>query len=88
MVVLFGSRVKGGLPPGPDSDVDVAVLGCPRGRFWECWSALEETLESLTGDVVNNPLTPTPRRIRLAFRSFLERRARTTIPGEVAAACK
>jgi predicted nucleotidyltransferase len=44
MVVLFGSMVKGGLPPGPDSDVDVAVLGCPRGRFWECWSALEETI--------------------------------------------
>ena len=40
LVVLYGSRARRRPPPRPDSDVDVAVLGCPPGQFWACYLAL------------------------------------------------
>jgi predicted nucleotidyltransferase len=42
-VVLFGSYATGDLPPGPESDVDIAVsLAAPAARraFWEVYEGL------------------------------------------------
>ena len=40
LIVLFGSRATGSPPPGPDSDFDVAVLGCQTQDFWSCYQSL------------------------------------------------
>lgn len=39
MIVLFASRAHRHPPPGSDSDVDLALLGCPRAQFFECYRA-------------------------------------------------
>ena len=52
MVVLFGSRATGRTPPDPESDVDIAVSGCPEGRFLECYNALSEVFHEEVVDMV------------------------------------
>lgn len=36
LLILFGSWATASPPPGPESDVDMAILGCPKEKFWEC----------------------------------------------------
>lgn len=50
LVVLYGSYAKG--RPGPQSDLDVAVLGCPVGKFWECYENLLEVFRAYSLDLV------------------------------------
>lgn len=45
LVVLFGSRASASPPPGPDSDWDIAVCGCPRSRFADCFKALSAAID-------------------------------------------
>ena len=52
LVVIFGSYARRNPPPGPASDVDVAVLGCERKRFWECHQALSKALSTHALDLV------------------------------------
>ncbi|MEA3411760.1 MAG: nucleotidyltransferase domain-containing protein [Pseudomonadota bacterium] len=52
LVVLFGSHAKGRLTPGPESDVDIAVYGCPRDQYWECYRALCEVFGEVDLDLV------------------------------------
>lgn len=40
LVVLFGSWARRSPPPGPESDVDIAVLGCPREKYFDCYEVL------------------------------------------------
>ncbi|MFZ0256130.1 MAG: nucleotidyltransferase domain-containing protein [Gammaproteobacteria bacterium] len=40
LVVLFGSRASGKPPPGPDSDVDLAVLGTTEKKLWSDYQTL------------------------------------------------
>lgn len=42
LVVLFGSHAKGRPGPDPESDIDVAVYGCPPEKYWECYKAISE----------------------------------------------
>lgn len=52
LVVLFGSRAKGRPEPGPESDVDVAIHGCPRERYWDCYKAINEAIGVAEVDLV------------------------------------
>lgn len=52
LVVLYGSHARRKPPPGPESDVDVAVLGCDGKRIWECQQALSEALSTRDLDLV------------------------------------
>jgi len=52
LVVLFGSHAKGRLQPGPESDVDVAVSGCPSEKYWECYKAIDEAFGGVELDLV------------------------------------
>lgn len=38
LVVLYGSRAEGRAEPA--SDLDIAMMGCPTERFWDCYDAL------------------------------------------------
>lgn len=51
-VVLFGSWATSRPVPGPESDVDVAVLGCPAQKLWECAAALAEAFPAQALDIV------------------------------------
>ena len=50
--MLFGSRATGSPPPRPDSDLDIAVLGCSEEHFWACYRQLSEVFSELTLDLV------------------------------------
>lgn len=50
LVVLFGSRATGKPPPGPDSDIDLAVLSRPEKQLWSCYQILEPVF---TGYMLN-----------------------------------
>ena len=52
LVVLYGSRATQRPEPTPESDVDIAVLGCQAEKFWDCYMALSETLGKLSLDMV------------------------------------
>jgi predicted nucleotidyltransferase len=52
LVVLFGSRAKGRPEPGPESDVDIAIHGCPRERYWDCYKAINEAIGEGEVDLV------------------------------------
>lgn len=52
LVVLYGSRARRRPPPGPESDVDLAVLGCARDQFWSCYEALIACVQSAPLDLV------------------------------------
>ena len=52
LVVLFGSHARGRPQPGPESDVDVAVHGCPRDKYWECYKAIGEAFGRVELDLV------------------------------------
>jgi len=52
LVVLFGSWARWRPMPGPDSDVDIAVLGCGREAYWECFKALGEVFPGHMLDLV------------------------------------
>ena len=52
MIVLFGSWAKGSPPPGPDSDIDIAILGLPIEKYWDCARALQQVFSSHPTDVV------------------------------------
>ncbi len=52
LIVLFGSHARGRPQPGPESDVDVAVYGCPRDRYWECYRAINEAFGRVELDLV------------------------------------
>ena len=52
LIVLFGSHAKGKPEPGPDSDVDVAVLGCSREDYWDCCKAVGEAIGGAELDMV------------------------------------
>lgn len=51
-MVLFGSHARGRPVPGPDSDVDIAIYGCPRERYWECYKAVAQAFEGAQLDLV------------------------------------
>lgn len=46
LVVLYGSRAEGRAMP--DSDLDIAIMGCPNERFWDCYDALGEVFSSVS----------------------------------------
>lgn len=50
LVVLFGSRATG--HPPPDSDCDIAVLGCPQGEQWNLFEALQDAIPDFPVDLV------------------------------------
>ena len=52
LVVLYGSRATRSPEPTPESDADIAVLGCPAEKFWDCYMALSETLGKFSLDMV------------------------------------
>jgi len=52
LVVLYGSHARRNPPPGPESDVDVAVLGCDRKRFWKCQQTLSKAFSTHDLDLV------------------------------------
>ena len=52
VIVLFGSHAKGKPEPGPNSDVDVAVLGCGREDYWDCCKAVGEAISGPELDMV------------------------------------
>lgn len=52
LVVLYGSWARRAPPPKPESDVDIAVLGCSRDAFWDCYQAFSKIFESVDLDVV------------------------------------
>lgn len=55
MVVLFGSHAPGGLPPRPESDIDLAVAlhrSADRPRYGELFDALAEAFPEGTPDPV------------------------------------
>lgn len=52
LVVLFGSRAKGRPEPRPESDVDIAIHGCPRERYWDCYKAINEAISVAELDLV------------------------------------
>ena len=50
LVVLYGSYAK--RSAGPESDLDIAVLGCPADRFWGCYKSLSEVFRRYSLDMV------------------------------------
>jgi predicted nucleotidyltransferase len=52
LVVLFGSHARGRPEPGPESDVDVGVYGCPRDKYWECYKAIDKAFGRVELDLV------------------------------------
>lgn len=52
LAVLYGSHARRRPPPGPESDVDIAVLGCPRDRFWEYFRTLSDIAGHTETDLV------------------------------------
>lgn len=52
LVVLFGSWARRSPPPGPRSDVDIAVLGCDERAIFKCHSTLSRIFNSAELDVV------------------------------------
>jgi predicted nucleotidyltransferase len=52
MIVLHGSHARQKPPPGPDSDLDLAILGCPADRFWSCYCALSDLFPDHLVDLV------------------------------------
>jgi len=52
LVVLFGSWARGSPAPTPDSDIDIAILGLPQSRYWDCLRALGEVFPGRLLDVV------------------------------------
>lgn len=52
LIVLFGSWAKGNPPPGPNSDVDIAVLGLADAEFWDGFKALSRAFQDYPLDVV------------------------------------
>lgn len=52
LVVLFGSWARRRPAPGPDSDIDIAVLGCSRDAYWECFKALSAVFPEYALDLV------------------------------------
>ena len=52
LVILYGSRATWAPPPRPESDVDIAVLGCPTGAYWDCYEGLSQVFESADVDLV------------------------------------
>ena len=52
LIVLFGSRAKGRPAPTSESDIDIAILGCPEGRFWDCYGELAEIVGEYSLDLV------------------------------------
>lgn len=52
LVVLYGSHATHRPEPTPESDVDIAVLGCQADKFWDCYMALSEMLDKHSLDMV------------------------------------
>ncbi|HEY5791369.1 MAG TPA: nucleotidyltransferase domain-containing protein [Gammaproteobacteria bacterium] len=52
LVVMFGSRAGGSLPPSAQSDLDLALLGCPASRLLECHADLSAVFRSYPLDLV------------------------------------
>lgn len=50
LVVLYGSYAK--RRAQPESDLDIAVLGCPVDRFWECYENLSDLFPLYSLDMV------------------------------------
>ena len=50
LIVLYGSYAR--RSAGPESDLDIAVLGCPADRFWECYKSLSEVFRRYSLDMV------------------------------------
>ncbi|MDH4201056.1 MAG: nucleotidyltransferase domain-containing protein [Spirochaetia bacterium] len=52
LIVLFGSRAKLSPAPTEESDVDVAVLGCPKNKFWDCFKIVGKLFPDYVLDLV------------------------------------
>lgn len=52
LVAVFGSYARHDPPPGPDSDLDIAVLGCRRELVIECLDAFGEVFPRVPIDLV------------------------------------
>lgn len=52
LVVLYGSWARKRPAPGPESDVDVAILGCAKERYWDCYKGLSECVAAGPLDLV------------------------------------
>jgi len=52
LVALFGSRAKGRPRPVADSDIDIAILGLPASRYWDCLRELGGVFRDHPLDVV------------------------------------
>lgn len=55
LLVLFGSHAPGGLPPGPESDVDVGVVfrsGVPRREHFEVYERFAPAFPDAALDLV------------------------------------
>lgn len=50
LIVLYGSYAKRNA--GPESDLDIAVLGCPVNQYWECYGSLSELFQAYSLDMV------------------------------------
>jgi predicted nucleotidyltransferase len=50
LIVLYGSYAK--RRAEPESDLDIAVLGCPADKFWECYTSLSELFRPYSLDMV------------------------------------
>ncbi|MDH4199595.1 MAG: nucleotidyltransferase domain-containing protein [Spirochaetia bacterium] len=71
LIVLFGSWAKLNPLPGVDSDVDIALLGCPAENFWNCYKILRRFFSKNPLDLVRLETADPLFRFEVMNRSIL-----------------